>query len=178
MRPLCLPTPLHTRFPARGVALSRGGRKAGSGRTIHAACAGHRPRGPRPDRVCRARPCSGSAGRSGEWGCSGIAFPCPGWTDGEGGDPVPSAPLFCVRGGSGCGPPPPIWESVAWGRGKMDGLATLNQALMRGLSSCRRIFGGRAHFSASLPLLVFVKNVSLLNPSLDPACTGGVSRPG
>ena len=59
----------------------------------------------------------------------------------------------------------------------MDGLATLNQALMRGLPSCRRIFGGRAHFSASLPLLAFVKNVSLLNPSLGPACTGGVFTP-
>ena len=68
---------------------------------------------------------------------------------------------------------PPIWESVAQGRGNMDGLATLNQALMRGLPSCRRIFGGRAHFSASLPLLVLVKNVILLNPSLGPACTGG-----
>ena len=32
---------------------------------------------------------------------------------------------------------PPIWESVARGRGNMDGLATLNQALMRGLPSCR-----------------------------------------
>ena len=73
---------------------------------------------------------------------------------------------------------PPIWESVAWVRGKMDGLATLNQALMRGLPSCFRIFGGSAHFSASLPLLAFDKNVSLLNPSLDPACTGGGSRLG
>ena len=60
----------------------------------------------------------------------------------------------------------------------MDGLATLNQALMRGLPSCRRIFGGSAHFSAFLPLLAFVKNMSLLNPSLDPMCTGGISRPG
>ena len=55
----------------------------------------------------------------------------------------------------------------------MDGLATLNPALMRGLPSCHRIFRGSAHFRASLPLLVFAKNVSLLNPSLDPACTGG-----
>ena len=55
----------------------------------------------------------------------------------------------------------------------MDGLATLNQALMRGRPSCRRIIGGRAHFSAFPPLLAFVKNVSLLNLSLDPACTGG-----
>ena len=72
---------------------------------------------------------------------------------------------------------PTIWESVARGRGKMDGLAALNQALMRGLPSCCRIFGGSAHFSAPLPLLVFVKNVSLLNPSLDPICTGGGFTP-
>ena len=68
---------------------------------------------------------------------------------------------------------PPICEAVARGKGRMEGLATLNQALMRGLPSCSRVFGGRAHFSASLPLLAFVKNVSLLNPSLDSACTGG-----
>ena len=72
---------------------------------------------------------------------------------------------------------PPIWESVARGRGKMDGLATLNQALMKGLPSCRRIFEGRSHFSASLPLITFVKNVSLINPSLDSACTGGAFTP-
>ena len=72
---------------------------------------------------------------------------------------------------------PPIWESVAQGPGKMDRLANLNQALMRGLPSCRRIFGGRAHFSASHPLLAFIKNVSLLNPSLDPVCTGGGFTP-
>ena len=68
---------------------------------------------------------------------------------------------------------PPIWEAVAWGKGRMEGLATPNQDLTRGLPSCLRVFGGRAHFSASLPLLAFVKNVSLLNPSLDPTCTGG-----
>ena len=28
---------------------------------------------------------------------------------------------------------PPIWEAVVWVRGKMEGLVTLNQALMRGL---------------------------------------------
>ena len=59
----------------------------------------------------------------------------------------------------------------------MDGLATLNQALMRGLPSYRRIFGEKAHFGASLPLLVFVKNVNLLNRSLNPACTGGWFTP-
>ena len=68
---------------------------------------------------------------------------------------------------------PPIWEEFARGKGRMDGLATLNQALMRVLPSCRQVFGGRDNFSASLPLLVFVRNVSLMNPSLDPAFTGG-----
>ena len=67
---------------------------------------------------------------------------------------------------------PPIWKVIARGRGNMEGLATLNQALMRDLPSCCRIFGGGDHFSASLPLLVFVKNVILMNTSLDPACTG------
>ena len=58
---------------------------------------------------------------------------------------------------------------IAWGKGRMEGIATLNQALMRDLPSCSRVFGGRAHFSASLPLLALKQNVSLLNPSLDPA---------
>ena len=59
------------------------------------------------------------------------------------------------------------------GWGKMEKLATINQALMRGLYYCRRVFGGRAHFSASLPLLFLVRKVSLLNPYLDPACDWG-----
>ena len=71
----------------------------------------------------------------------------------------------------------PIWEAVAWGRGNMEGLAILNQVLMRGLPSCRRVFGGRAHFSASLTLITFVKNVSLMNPYLNPTCTGGGFKP-
>ena len=54
----------------------------------------------------------------------------------------------------------------------MEGLATLKQALMRGLPTCFRVFIWRVHFSNSPPLLVFVKNVNLLNPSLDPTCTG------
>ena len=58
----------------------------------------------------------------------------------------------------------PIWEAVAQGQGKTKGLTTLNQALMRGLPSCWQLFGGRAHFSASLPLISLVKNVSLMNP--------------
>ena len=68
---------------------------------------------------------------------------------------------------------PTICEAFARGKGRMEGIATLNQALMRDLPSCSRVFGGRAHFSASLPLLALKQNVSLLNPSLDPACTGG-----
>ena len=43
---------------------------------------------------------------------------------------------------------------------------------MRGLPSFYLVFVGRDHFSASLPLLALVKNVSLLNPSLDPDFTG------
>ena len=69
--------------------------------------------------------------------------------------------------------PPPIWEAVAQGRGKTEGLTTLNQALMRGLPYFRKLFGGRAHFCAYFPLLALVKNISLMNPSLDPLCTGG-----
>ena len=71
---------------------------------------------------------------------------------------------------------PPIWEEVACVKGRMEGLDTPNQTLLRGISSYQRVFGGRAHFSASLPFLAFVKNVSLLNPSLDPACAGGGVR--
>ena len=63
----------------------------------------------------------------------------------------------------------PIWEEVARAKGRMEGLATFNQTLLRGIPCCRRVFGGRAHFSASIPLLAFVNKTSLLNPSLDPA---------
>ena len=37
---------------------------------------------------------------------------------------------------------PPIWEVVARLKGRVEGLATLNQTLMRGLPSCCRLFGG------------------------------------
>ena len=66
-----------------------------------------------------------------------------------------------------------IREAVAQGIGMMDGISTLNQALLWGLPSCLWVFLGRVHLSASLPLIVFVKNVILLNPNLDPACAGG-----
>ena len=36
-----------------------------------------------------------------------------------------------------------------------------------------RVFEGRVHFSASLPILVFFKNVYLMKLSIDPACSGG-----
>ena len=55
----------------------------------------------------------------------------------------------------------------------MKGIATLNQTLLRGIPSFRPVFEWRAHFRASLPLLAFVKNASILNPSLDLACTEG-----
>ena len=66
----------------------------------------------------------------------------------------------------------PIRDAVAQGKGKTEGMFTLNQALMRGMPSCQRVFGGRAHFSASLPLLDLVNNVSLMDPYLYQACTG------
>ena len=55
----------------------------------------------------------------------------------------------------------------------MEGLATLNQALMQGLSYCCWVFGGRSHFNASLLLLYFIKNFRLMNPYLYPDCTEG-----
>ena len=73
---------------------------------------------------------------------------------------------------------PPIWELVARGRGKMDGLATLNQALMRGLPSCCRIFGGSAHFSASPPPARVCQKRELAEPLPRPCLHGGCSRPG
>ena len=54
---------------------------------------------------------------------------------------------------------PPIWEEVARVKEITEGLATLNHTLPRGVSLCQRVFRGRAHFGASLPLLEFVKNV-------------------
>ena len=57
-------------------------------------------------------------------------------------------------------------------KGRMEGLTTLIQTLLMGIPSCWRVFGGRAHFSASLLLLAFANNVSLLNPYLDLACAG------
>ena len=59
------------------------------------------------------------------------------------------------------------------GQVKMEGLENLKQALIRGLPSFWRVFGGSTHFSASLPLISLVRNVSLMKPSLDSVCTGG-----
>ena len=55
----------------------------------------------------------------------------------------------------------------------MEWLSTLNQARMQGLTSCNWVFGSKDHFSAPPPLLAFVKNANLLNPSLDPSFTVG-----
>ena len=68
----------------------------------------------------------------------------------------------------------PISEALERGKGRTEGLETLNQALMRGLPSGHRVFGGRAKLIASLPLLAFIKNVYLWNPPPIPSlrCRG------
>ena len=53
-------------------------------------------------------------------------------------------------------------------------LAALKQNLMMWIPSCHRLFGGRAHFSSSLPLLLLVKKLFRCNPSLYPGYTGEV----
>ena len=58
-------------------------------------------------------------------------------------------------------------------KGCTEELATMKQEILRRILSRWRGLGGRAHFSASLPLLVSVNNVSLTNPSLDLACARG-----
>ena len=67
----------------------------------------------------------------------------------------------------------PIWKEVARAKGWKEGLFTLNRALLRGVHLCQRAFGERVHFSASLLLLVFFNNASLMNPYLDPTFAGG-----
>ena len=69
---------------------------------------------------------------------------------------------------------PPIWVWFVQVKGRMEGLATLNQVLIQGLSSYFLVIGGRSHFGALPPLLAFVKNMSLMNLSLDLDYTGGV----
>ena len=51
----------------------------------------------------------------------------------------------------------------------MEGLATLNQGFLRGLSLYQKLSGVGGHFIASLLLLEFVKNILLLNLLLYPA---------
>ena len=68
---------------------------------------------------------------------------------------------------------PPISEGVTRVRGLTQGLATLNQDILRGIPSCWRVFWWSSHFSASLPLLAFVNNFSIMNPSLEPVCSRG-----
>ena len=40
----------------------------------------------------------------------------------------------------------PIWEAILRGKISMEGLATLNHTLMKGIPSCCQVFGGRTHF--------------------------------
>ena len=62
-------------------------------------------------------------------------------------------------------------------KGHTEGLTTLNKTLLRGFLLCLRFFGGRAHFSAYLPLLAYAKNVSVIKPSLEPDYNGGEFTP-
>ena len=71
-------------------------------------------------------------------------------------------------GVAGDGDMSPIWEVVARGKGRTEGLATLNNTLVRGMPYCCWVFVGRAHFSVSLPLLPLFNNFSLRNSDLDP----------
>ena len=65
--------------------------------------------------------------------------------------------LRVACGGAGYGGLPPIWEKVARIKGCTKGLSTLNQVLRRCLLSCWKVFGGRAQFSTSLPILAFIR---------------------
>ena len=69
----------------------------------------------------------------------------------------------------------PIWEDITRSKGQIEGLADLKQALFQGLPYCLWVFRGRYHFIASLPLIDFIKKVSVLNPPLDPPFPGGGS---
>ena len=71
---------------------------------------------------------------------------------------------------------PPIYEVVTHVKERTEGLTTLNQKLLRGVPLCWRGFGGMEHFSASLTLLVFLRNMYLMNPYLDPAYAGAGSH--
>ena len=139
----------------------------------------HGPHGPRSFGFRPPHLCSGPARRVSIRGrhVSSLTFPLR--PNDKGHYTFPSSSPLLIQGGSGWYFPP-IWESVAHRKGRIERLATLNQSLMQGLPSCFWVFGGRYHFSTSLPLLVFVKNLSLLNPSLYHACTGGCggSHPG
>ena len=58
-------------------------------------------------------------------------------------------------------------------KGPTYGIATLNQAILKGIPSCQKVSRRGLYFSASLPLLAFINNLSLMKPSLDPSCSGG-----
>ena len=96
----------------------------------------------------------------------------------EGCAPLANTPPLHMQGSWGCGVEgdaelPLIWEEVDQAKRRIEGLTTLNQALLIWIQSYQRVFRGRAHFSDYLQLLDFINNVYLMNPSLDPACVGG-----
>ena len=77
--------------------------------------------------------------------------------------------LHFMCGVAGGGYLDPIWEKAARAKGRTEFMVTLNQVLLRGILSCWGVFEEEAHFSTSLRLLLFVKNISLINPSLYPS---------
>ena len=90
----------------------------------------------------------------------GAALPHPkgGGSGGGGGGAyyLPTPPQWLPRGGRYTFAPATFICVQSGGRwrpslhlrgGRTEGLATLNQALMRGMRSCCQVFGGRAHFS-------------------------------
>ena len=171
-RPPPQPPPPQSRLPVRGVGPTE--ERGGGGVGVPAP--GYGPRDPRsflfrPPRLCSvpARRCSG-------WGQHVSVPPFYARPNRKGRNTFPPSPPMRMRLAV-YGDLPTIWLAFAQVKGRMEVLATLNQALMQGLPSCCWFFERRDYFSASLPLLAFVKNVSLLNPSLDPAFTGGRFKP-
>ena len=121
----------------------------GGGATSEAAPI-HGPRGPRSFGLFSPRLHISAARRGSGWGQHGSAPPFPSAPTGK--FATLSLLHLCFACGMAVdGELPPIWEAFAQGKWRFEGLATLNQALMRGLLSYCRVFGGRDHFSASPP---------------------------
>ena len=141
------PPPPPTQGFLTGGCILRGGE--GGGATGKAA-PGHRSRDPRSFGLFSPRLCSSAARLGSTWGQHGSAPPFPSAPTGK--FATLSLLHLCFACGMAVdGELPPIWEAFAQGKWRFEGLATLNQALMRGLLSYCRVFGGRDHFSASPP---------------------------